>query len=164
MRKINVIVVSGVPCTGKTTLSKLIAKKFNFKCINVNKFIKENKLYNYFDRKRNCFVVDVKKLNKYLIKLIKKSKSNLIIDSHLAHYLPKNHVDLCIITKCNLKELKLRLNKRKYDKLKIKENLESEIFDVCLNEAKELGHNVLVVDTTKAVKDLNIKILLKSKL
>ena len=88
-------------------------------------------------------------MNKILIEIIEKSKKDLVIDSHLSHYLPKKYVDLCVVTKCDLKVLKKRLEKRKYSKEKIRENLDVEIFDICLNEAKEKGHKVKVVDTSK---------------
>ncbi len=156
-----IIIVSGTPGTGKTRIAKLIARNSNYKYIDVNRLLKENKIYDSYDKKRKCFVVDIKKLNKLLIALIKKSRSNLILDSHLSHFLPKQYVNLCIITKCNLKILKSRLKKRRYNKLKIKENLESEIFNVCLNEALENNHNVIVIDTSKGVKHINIKQLLK---
>ena len=152
-----VIVISGTPGTGKSTLAKLISKKSNFKLLDIKKFIKDNKLNESYDKIRRCYIIDVKKFIKILINEIKKINKNLIIDSHLGHFLPRKFVSLCIITKCDLKVLKKRLLKRKYNKLKIKENLESEIFNVCLNEAKKLKHNILVIDTTYKLKDLNIK-------
>ena len=158
--KIKVIVISGTPGTGKTNLAKQIAKKSDFKYLNIKKIIKKYNLHEYFDKKRKCLVVDTNKLNKILIDLIKNSKYNLVIDSHLSHFLPRKYVSLCIITKCNLKILRKRLIKRKYNKLKIKENLESEIFNICLNEEKELGNNILVIDTTKRIKNLNINSLI----
>lgn len=93
-----------------------------------------------------------KKSNKNSSKTIKKY-SGIVIDSHLSHYLPGKYVDLCIVTKCNIKELNKRLKKRKYPKSKIQENIQAEIFDICLNEAKEGKHNLVIVDTTK---DFNI--------
>ncbi len=159
MRKI--IIISGTPGTGKTKLAKLISKKTNFKHIELNKKIKQNKIYDSYDKKRKCYVVDIKKLNKFLINFINNSKENLILDSHLSHFLPRKYVGLCIITKCDLKLLRKRLITRKYNSLKIKENLESEIFNVCLNEAKKLGHNIIVIDTTKGVNNLNIKRLIE---
>src|SRR3989344_4667178 len=80
--------------------------------------------------------------------------------TRIAKLISKKYVNLCIITKCNLKVLKSRLNKRKYNNLKIKENLESEIFNVCLSEALQNKHNVIVIDTSKGVKHINIKQLL----
>ena len=143
-----IIIVSGNPATGKTTIAKKLTEKKNLKYIDVNKLIKENRLYSYYNKKDESYVVDVKKLNKFLISLIKKEKS-IVLDSHLTHYLPRKYVDECIITKCNLKELKKRLEKRKYPREKIKNNLECEIMNVCYNEAVENGHNVKVVDTSK---------------
>ena len=148
-----VIIVTGNPATGKTTIAKRIAKEKKLKYINVNKLIKENKLYSYYNKKDRSYVVDVKKLNKFLINLIKKNKK-IVLDSHLAHYLPAKYVDECIVTKCNLKELKKRLEKRKYSKEKIKNNLDCEIFDVCRIEALENKHKVRVVDTSKLLKTL----------
>ena len=154
-----VICVSGTPCTGKTTLARKLSKQFNYEYIDVNKLIKDNKLNEKYDKKRRCYIVDIKKLNKLLIKLIN-AKENLVIDSHLSHYLSKKYVDLCIITKCDLKVLEKRLKKRKYNKSKIRENLDCEIFDVCLNEAKERKHKIFEVDTSKKVNISNIKKLI----
>lgn len=151
------IVVSGTPGTGKTTLAKKLAEKINYKYIDVKRLITINKISKTYDKKRKCNIVDTTKLNKLLIKKIK-SNPNIIIDSHLSHYIPKKYVDLCIITKCNLKILEKRLKKRRYNKDKIRENLDCEIFDICFNEAKELKHKIIVIDTTKGIK---IKELLK---
>ncbi|MBW2981137.1 AAA family ATPase [Candidatus Woesearchaeota archaeon] len=146
------IIVTGTPGTGKTTLAKKLNKKLGYDYIDVKEIIKEDKLKEGYDRKKKCYIVDIKKLNKVLVETIKKAAKSIIIDSHLSHYLPKKYVDLCIVTKCNLKELKKRLEKnKKYSKSKVRENLDCEIFDVCLNEAKEAGHKVIVIDTTKGL-------------
>ena len=183
-----VIIVTGTPSTGKTTLSKKLAKKLNLYYLDVNETIKKYKLSEGYDKKRKTKIVDVKKLNNALIKeinnfkntikknsikmlsptkfnkikynklkSIKNKKNNknidggIIIDSHLSHYLPKRYVGLCIVTKCGLKELKRRLKKKKYPYNKIRENLDAEIFDICLSEAKESRHKVIVIDTTKGI-------------
>lgn len=149
------IIITGSVGTGKTTLAKKFSKKTNYKYLDVNKIVKENKLNEKYDKKRRCYVIDTNKLNKLLIKLIKDSKESLVIDSHLSHYLPKKYVDLCIVTKCSLKTLEKRLKKRKYNKKKIRENLDCEIFDVCLNEAKENKHKTMIINTSKGIKKLN---------
>ena len=81
-----------------------------------------------------------------------KKPNGVIIDSHLSHYLPKKYIDLCLVTKCELKTLEKRLKERKYTKNKIRDNLDSEIFDICLNEAKEAGLYTFVIITTKGIK------------
>ena len=175
-----VIIVTGSVGTGKTTLSRKLAEKLNFEYIDVNKII--NKISEGYDKKRKSKIIDTDKLNKNLIneisnikksnkktinkknplnnnkKSTKKIKNGVVVDSHLSHYLPKRCVDLCIVTKCSLKILERRLKKRKYNKNKIRENLDAEIFDICLGEAEESGHNVIVVDTGKKI---NIKEIIK---
>ncbi|MBL7100967.1 MAG: AAA family ATPase [Nanoarchaeota archaeon] len=144
---VNVIVVTGSVCTGKTTIAKKLAGKNKAKYVDVNDIIDKHNLCDSYDRKRKCKVVDVKKLNKVLIKMIKDSKEDLVIDSHMSHFLPSKYVDLCIVTKCSIGKLRNRLKKRGYSKAKIKENVDVELFDVCLNEAREAGHKVKVVNT-----------------
>ncbi|MBS3136689.1 adenylate kinase family protein [Candidatus Woesearchaeota archaeon] len=146
------ICITGTPCTGKTSLSKMLAGKLGFKRIDIMKLIKEKKLHNSYDRESKCYVVDTRKLSSALSKIVEKNKET-IIDSHLSHYLHPKYVELCIVTKCELRILRKRLEKRKYGKKKVMENLESEIFDICLNEAKEMGHMVFVIDTTKGIKN-----------
>ncbi len=164
------IIITGSVGTGKTTLSRKLAEKLNFEYIDVNKII--NKISEGYDKKRKSKIVDIDKLNKYLIKeisIIKNSnkktpikkfklnnknnkiKNGIVIDSHLSHYLPKKYVDLCVVTKCDLKTLEKRLRKRGYNKEKIRENLDAEIFDICLEEAKEKGHNIIVLDTGRRI-------------
>jgi len=153
-----VIIVTGTPGTGKTTIAKKIAKQYRFLYIDVPTLVKEHKLYEAYDKKRKCFVVDTKKFVYVIIKKLVdyRKEKGIIIDSHLAHYLPKKYVDLCIVTKCNLKMLKKRLEKRGYTRNKVRENLDCEIFDVCLTEAKKQRHKILIVDSSKRVKNIRV--------
>ena len=155
MRKIRrTIIVTGTPTSGKTSIAMIIAKKINADYIDVNELIEKRKLSVGYDRKRRSILVDVDKLNKDLEKIIRGSKKNIVIDSHLSHYLSNKLVDLCIVTKCDLKELRKRLKKRGYHKGKIRENLDCEIFDVCYMEALALGHKIKVIDTSKGLKGI----------
>jgi adenylate kinase len=150
-----IVIVTGTPGTGKTFFAKTLCRKYSFEYVDVKKLINQKKLSSGFDNKRNCEIIDVKKLNSELIKVItnaNKKKKNLVIDSHLSHFLPKKYVDVCFVTKCSLKELKKRLEKRKYSKDKLRENLDSEIFDNCFIEAEEQGHEVRVIVTTNTTK------------
>src|SRR3989344_3962120 len=159
-----VIIISGAPATGKTTLAEIIRKKLHFHRIDINKIVKEHELCEEHDEARGCNVIDTKKLNKIIIEIIKNSKKNVVIDSHFIHHLQKKYVDLCIITHCDLKILKQRLEKRRYSKAKVRENLDAEIFDTCLIEAQEHGHSVMVVDTSKKTKEREMINAIKEKL
>jgi len=142
------IIVTGTPGTGKTEIAKAIAKKLKMKYIDVNEVIDSNNLKECYDKKRDTYVVDEKKLSKALVVIIKKDK-NVVIDSHMAHEIPPKYVELCVVTKCELKELKKRLSKRGYHEDKVRENMDAEIFGICMEETKEIGHKILVIDTTK---------------
>lgn len=144
-----VIAVSGTPGTGKTTLAKRIASACKYTYVDVNRVITKHRLSEGYDPTRKTKIVDVKKLNRVLIQMIKESKTPLVIDSHLSHNLPPKHVDLVVITKASIRALRRRLPKRGYSKSKIQENIDAEIFDVCRNEAEELGHKIVTVDTSK---------------
>ncbi len=149
------LIISGTPGTGKTTLAKQLAKELKAEVLDVNELINEKGISVGYDDKRKCLIVDEKLLVKEVKAAIGSSKKAMIIDSHLSHFLPRSDVKRCIITKCSdLKELQKRLKKRGYSKDKIRENLDCEIFDICLSEAREAGHDVVVVDTAGAY-DLN---------
>ena len=150
MKKTTITIVTGTPGTGKTTTAKKIAEKKRAVYIDVNDVINHNKLKEGYDKKRKAAIIDIKKLSKVLIQIIKEARKkgiSLIIDSHLAHYVSHKHVDICVVTKTSLKKLKQRMKKRGYHKAKIEENLECEIFDVCLTEAQEAGHKVKIITT-----------------
>src|SRR3989344_6262261 len=136
------IIVSGSVGAGKTTIAMNLAHKLKAVYVDVNSLVDEYGLSGGYDKKRKSKIVDVDKLNKVLIEMIKKSKKRLIIDGHLSHFLPAKYVEKCYIVKCDLKELKKRLEERGYSKSKIRENLDAEIFDVCLEEAREVGHKI----------------------
>ncbi len=152
------IIVTGIPGTGKTAFAKKLAKSLSFEYIDANKLIKKHRLREGYDKKRKCAIVDEKKLAKSLVKETK--WKNAVIDSHLAHFIPHRFVKLCIVCRCSLKELKKRLEKRGYSREKVRENLEAELFEVILNEAREKKHNVLIVelarksDISKALKTI----------
>jgi adenylate kinase len=155
------IIFTGTPGTGKTTLAKEVSLLLKNKLIIISDFAKNNNLFEYFDKNKETYEVNYKKLNKLLINEINKSEDLILIEGHMSHFLPKKYVDLCFVCKTELKELKNRLNLRQYNEQKVKENLECEIFDVCLTEALELGHNVKIINTNSK-EDLqnNLKIII----
>ena len=60
------IIVTGTPCTGKTTIAKKLSKKLNYKYIDVSKLITKHNLSSGYDKKRKCKIIDTKKSNNFL--------------------------------------------------------------------------------------------------
>lgn len=148
-----IFIFTGTPGTGKTELAKALAKELNYKYIDVNDIIDDNNLKEEYDKKRDTYIIDEGKLSDILVKLIEEEK-NLIIDSHMSHEVPSIHIDYCFVTVCNPPKLKERLEARGYSEEKVQENIDSELFQVCLNEALEEGHHVYPIDTTeKTIKE-----------
>lgn len=157
------ICISGTPGTGKTELSKKLAKELSFKYIDANLIINKHKLKEEYDKKHDSFIVDVKKLEKYTKNEIKKIKSsekiqNFIIDSHMSHHFSNSFINVVVVCICELKELKKRLKKRQYSPSKIKENLEVEIFETCLIESQENNHNNILIYDNKNFNEILKKI------
>ncbi|MCX6710403.1 MAG: adenylate kinase family protein [Candidatus Woesearchaeota archaeon] len=154
-----VIAVSGTPGTGKSILSHFLSRTLTFHYADVKQIIKKHKLSEGFDLKRDCLIVDTEKLSKVLISLIeglkcsKKPKKGIVIDSHLSHFIPSEKADLCIVCTCALPILRKRLEKRGYSEAKVRENLESEIFEVCRSEALEKGHKILTLNSSLSKKE-----------
>jgi adenylate kinase len=143
-----VIAISGTPGTGKSTLALKLAKEKGYSRLDLHKYYK--RLAIRYDKKSRSYVINEKKFLNLVNEQIKAhaQEKGLIIDTHIAHYLPSKMVNLCIVTRCsNLKELERRLKRRKYPLAKIRENLDCEIFQVCLGEALERGHKVKVIET-----------------
>ena len=143
-----VVIVTGTPGSGKTEVARFLSKTLGFVHVNVNRLIRSRNLWSSYDKKRRCYVVDKKKLVRMMLAEIKKHH-DVIFDSHMSHYLPKKYVDVCIVTTCEIAELKTRLQRRRYSALKVRENLEAEIFQLCLTEAQEQKHKIISLDTTK---------------
>ena len=163
-----VIIVTGVPGTGKTLLSRKLARKLDFYYLDVNRLISKHNLAENYDRKRRAKIIDPEKLNKFLIKEINFMKSfadknikGMVIDSHLSHCLPAKYADVCIVARCGIGELNRRLRKKGFNKNKIRENLQAEIFNICYEEALRKKHRVIALDTTRGFNISKISRLIK---
>jgi len=70
-------------------------------------------------------------------------QKDIIVDSHLSHLFDS---DICFVVKTDIRTLHKRLASRGYSKQKIKDNIESEIMDVCLEEAIQEKRAIVVVN------------------
>ncbi|MBI4015587.1 MAG: adenylate kinase family protein [Candidatus Aenigmarchaeota archaeon] len=149
MRKI--IAITGTPGVGKSTLAKILKSK-GWAVLELNRAVVRKKLYSGYDKKLKSYIADQRKINKYVKLWIGKQKNERIaVVSHLSHLLPTKLVSAVIVLRCSPIVLEKRLKKRKYSKIKIKENMEAELVGVISCEAKQKHSAVYEFDCTSSV-------------
>jgi adenylate kinase len=147
-----VILITGTPCTGKTTVAKQLTTKLNADYINLTEYAKTNGLTLGEDKKRQTTIINEKTMQQKLTQTINTTKTrNIIIDGHYAPTVtPKNLTTHIIVLRRNPIELRKQMEKRGYQNTKLWENLAAEILDVCLIEALQTQQKqkICEIDTT----------------
>ncbi|NVM01134.1 MAG: AAA family ATPase [Candidatus Helarchaeota archaeon] len=157
-----VIILSGTPGTGKTTIAKILSEALNANLIDINKEVIENQFYT-FDSERETKIADIKKLKKHLKKIIQEIHSEyILVEGHYADILPDELVYKAIILRTHPEILKKRLEQKKFSGKKISENLQAEILGDCSSHAYESykANKIYELNTSKISIDKTINILI----
>jgi len=130
-----VIVITGTPGVGKTTVSEQLAARLGALNINLADLVKRERLTSGYDRRRRTWIADTSKLSNRLKQIIEQ-QGNVVIDGHYAAtVIPKAQVTKLFVLRCHPQQLKEQLEKRGFRGAKLWENLASEVLDVCLYDA-----------------------------
>lgn len=146
-----VILVTGTPGVGKTSVSMKLAARLDTAYIGITDFVKNKKLIIDKDKNRQTLVADTEKATKKLQEILDKSDGGIIIEGHYVVYVvPKKDVNTVFVLRRDPRELKSVLEKRGYIEKKLWENLTAEILDVCLWDALSICGNdkVCEIDVT----------------
>jgi len=137
--KKRIIVVTGTPGVGKTSVSRILASKLDAKVIEVGELIERERLYLGFDEERDTFIADTDKLSQRIKRLIDEVNSrDVIVVGHFAvDLLSPEKIHKVFVLRRHPEELKDVLESRGYMERKLWENLAAEVLDVCLCEAVE---------------------------
>lgn len=60
------ILITGTPCTGKSSMAVRISQNLNFEFVDIGEIVKDNKFHTEFDEEYNSYVLDEDKLLDYL--------------------------------------------------------------------------------------------------
>lgn len=132
-----VILITGTPCTGKTSVSKQLAARLDALHINLTEIAKTHNLTIGEDKKRNTAIIDERKMRAATMNTIDETeKTTVIVDGHYAAAIvSKRYVTYAFVLRRNPIELRKFMEKRGFSNAKLWENLASEILDVCLVDA-----------------------------
>ncbi|KAF2404476.1 P-loop containing nucleoside triphosphate hydrolase protein [Trichodelitschia bisporula] len=128
------IIITGTPGVGKTSHAEAVAEATGLKHIQINKFAEENGCYDGRDEELGSWIVDEDKLLDALEKEV--PEGGYILDWHACDLFPKSWIDLVVVIRCDSDILYDRLAARKYNKKKLEENMDAEIMQVLLEEAR----------------------------
>ncbi len=128
-----VIVITGTPGVGKSSISKALASKINARVISIGELVKREGLYSGVDRKRDTLIADVDKISERINEIISKASTDVIVEGHFAvDVVPSEKIAIAFVLRRNPEELETIFKERSYKEEKIRENLAAEILDVCL--------------------------------
>jgi adenylate kinase len=138
------ILITGTPGTGKSTLAELVIESTGLHYINVGELVKEKGLHEGFDQEFQSYILDDDKVVDELEDVV--SKGGNIVDFHSCELFPERWFDLVLVLRTDNTILYDRLEKRGYPQKKITENIDCEIFQVILEEAKESYSSEIVIE------------------
>jgi len=134
MQKLVNVLVTGTPCVGKTTFSKLLEDKLTeqmgpgFKHIIVSQLVLEKHLYKDWNKEFDVPEFDEDMICDELEDTMQ--KGGVILEFHSSSFFPERWFQLAILLRTNNTQLYDRLKARGYADKKITENIECEIMEV----------------------------------
>jgi adenylate kinase len=132
----SVILITGVPGVGKTTVSEALAREIDGTHIELSKLAFQENLVAEKDAERDTTVIDQEAMRRRLVALIEASERPLVIDGHYAaDIVDRETVDHVFVLRRAPWSLKSVLESRGYDREKVRENVEAELLGVLLEDA-----------------------------
>ncbi|KAL7959168.1 AAA domain-containing protein [Trichoderma compactum] len=146
MRSSPNIIITGTPGVGKTTHSEILAERTGLRHLSVNQVVKDKECHEGWSDEYQSWIVDEDKLLDEIEDDVK--TGGCIIDWHACDLFPRSWIDLVVVLRVDSKTLYDRLEARNYAEAKLQENIDSEIMEVLLQEAREAFDEEIVVELT----------------
>ena len=146
-----VILLTGVPGVGKTTIAALLSERLKGVHVNLSELALAEGLVTGYDSIRETSIVDLERMTTRLMEIIQEGEDPLVIEGHFSQDVvsPERVSNVFVLRRAPWR-LKDELESRGYNPEKVKENVEAELLDVCLVEAIEAygKEKVCELDTT----------------
>ncbi|KAI9841919.1 MAG: factor activating pos9 [Sclerophora amabilis] len=144
MRKNPNIIVTGTPGVGKTSHCEQLARNTGLTNLSINQVVKERQCHEGWDDELKCWIVDEDKLLDLIEDEVK--TGGRIIDWHACDLFPKSWIDLVVVLRTDSTLLYDRLSSRGYTAAKIDVNMDTEIMQVLLEEARGSYDKDIIVE------------------
>ena len=128
------ILITGTPGTGKTSTSQLIAEMTGMRHINCSQLVKKNQLSTERNEEYDCLMLDEDALCDEIE--VDMDNGGNIVDFHSIDFFPERWFDLVLVLRTDNTILFDRLKNRNYNEKKLAENIQCEIMQVILEEAR----------------------------
>ncbi|KAK8067140.1 adenylate kinase HBR1 [Apiospora hydei] len=127
------IIVTGTPGVGKTTHCEMLAERTGLRHVSINQIVKDKGLLDAMEDEAKV--------------------GGCIIDWHACDLFPESWIDLVVVLRVDSTTLYDRLAARKYPEAKLQENIDSEIMQVLLQEARDSYDEQMVVELQSNTSD-----------
>lgn len=101
-------------------------------------------LHDGWDSEYECLILDEDKLLDEMEDRV--AGGGVVVDYHSCDFFPERWFDLVVVLRARTEVLHERLTKREYSQKKLNDNMQCEIMDVLLTEAKESYKEEIVQD------------------
>jgi len=151
-----VILVTGTPCVGKTSVARLLASKLDAFYVNLTELALHENLVSGKDEERGSIIVDENHMRGKIREIVEKcDKSEVIVDGHYAvSVVPKELTTHVFVLRRDPVELRKLMEQCGFSGRKLWENLASEILDVCLCDALNVYENGKVCELVVSGKSV----------
>ena len=144
------ILITGTPGVGKTATASLVAERLGFQHLCVGDVVKQNKFYEGKDEKFDSMILDEDRLLDHMEQMLADAadeERGVVVDYHGCDFFPERWFDLVLVLRAKTDVLYDRLVERGYSETKRSENMECEIMQIVLDEARasyaeEIVHEV----------------------
>ena len=128
------LLILGTPGVGKSKLALSLSRKLGMEFIDLGPLVRSKKLYKRYDARTESYVIHEGRVKTYLRSRLHDNQA--VIATHFINQLiPPGSVSLAIVLRLDPIILSRRLKARGWTERKVWENTESELIDVCLEEA-----------------------------
>lgn len=162
------LVVAGVPGTGKTVLGSWLARVLGLKFASISWLALEHGAWKGYDVERRSFILDMDRLCRHM------PREGFVIETHWLRGIIECGVkpEVIVLLRCNPIVLLRRLKRRGWPPRKVAENVEAEMLGVvaveALQAAESTGAALVEVDTSSDPDPVDVaehigKLLLEGK-